>query len=167
MTIWGFRGRRSLLRLGLADWRSLVLELGKRGRGEREAGAFLLADRHGDRRRVARVVYLDDLDPNCLQGGIHVDGRAYSRLWDICEAEARVVVGDVHTHPDDFVDQSSIDAENPMVAQAGHVAIIIPHLATRAVTPRKVGVHRYDGPGGWTSWKGKAAAERLFVRRFM
>jgi proteasome lid subunit RPN8/RPN11 len=167
MTIWGLRGRRALLRMPVIDWRVLVHELAVRGRGEREAGAFLLADQGGDRRRVVRVVYLDDLDPDCLQGDIHIDGRAYSRLWDICEAEQRTVVGDVHTHPGEFIRQSSIDAENPMVARAGHVAVIVPHLATRPVEPRDVGVHRYDGASGWTTWTGRAAAQRLFVRRFV
>jgi proteasome lid subunit RPN8/RPN11 len=164
MTMWGFRGRRALLRVRRSDWEALVAELGVRGRGEREAGAFLLADQAGDRRRVTRVVYLDDLDPDCLQGDIHLDGRAYSKLWDICDAERRVVVGDVHTHPGRCVHQSGIDAENPMVAQDGHVAVILPDYATRPIEPHEAGIHRYDG-GQWTTWTGKAAAKHLSIRR--
>lgn len=144
----------------------MVAELGRRGRRTRESGAFLLADRAGDRRRVTRVVYLDELDPNCLRGGIVFDGRAYSKLWDICDAEQRAVVGDVHTHPGRGVHQSGIDAENPMVAQKGHVALIIPDFARHAVRPHDVGVHRYDGRG-WCTWTGRDAARRLFVRRFV
>ena len=45
-----------------ADWDAMIAELGRRGRAA-ESGAFLLADRDGDRRTVTRVVYLDDLDP--------------------------------------------------------------------------------------------------------
>jgi proteasome lid subunit RPN8/RPN11 len=148
------------------DWDSMVAELGRRGRGTRESGAFLLAERSGDRRTVTRIVYLDDLDPNCLTGGIDLDGRAYSKLWDICDAEGRVVIGDVHTHPGRGVHQSEIDAENPMVAQKGHVALIIPDLAMHAANPHEVGVHRYDGRG-WRTWTGEAAAQQLFVRRFV
>jgi proteasome lid subunit RPN8/RPN11 len=166
MTIWGFRGRRALLRMRRRDWESMISELGRRRRGSREAGAFLLADRSGDRRTVTRVVYLDDLDPACLTGGIEFDGLAYSKLWDICDAEQRVVIGDVHTHPGQGVHQSGIDAQNPMVAQKGHVALIVPEFATRAVQPDQVGVHRYDGRG-WQTWTGKDAARRLFIRRFM
>lgn len=166
MTIWGLRGRRSLVRMRRANWNALVAELGARGRGRSESGAFLLADRAGDRRLVNRVVYLDDLDPECLQGGIHFDGRAYSKLWDICDAEGRRVVADVHTHPGPDVRQSSIDAENPMVAQPGHIALIVPDLATRPIAPHEVGVHQYDGER-WTTWMGTAAAKRLFVRRLV
>jgi len=146
------------------NWESMITELGRRGHGTRESGAFLLADRSGDRRTVTRVVYLDDLDPTCLTGGIEFDGLAYSKLWDICDAEQRVVTADVHTHPGPGIHQSSIDAENPMVAQKGHVALIIPDFAMRAVHPGEVGVHRYDGRG-WQPWTGKDAARRLFIRR--
>lgn len=163
MTIWGFRGRRALLRVRRSDWHSLVAELGRRGRGSRESGAFLLGERHGDRRTVTLVVYLDDLDPNCLTGGISFDGLAYSKLWDICDAEQKIVIGDVHTHPGRGVHQSAIDAANPMLAREGHVALIVPDFATRRVTADEVGVHRYDGQG-WTTWTGADAAHRLFIR---
>jgi proteasome lid subunit RPN8/RPN11 len=149
-----------------ADWDQLVVELGRRGRGNRESGAFLLADRSRGSQTVTRVVYLDDLDPNCLTGGIAFEGLAYSKLWDICDAEHRVVVGDVHTHPGRWVHQSSIDADNPMVAQKDHVALILPDFASRPVAPDEVGVHRYDGRG-WQTWTGHHAARRLFVRRLV
>lgn len=150
------------------EWRVALAELRRRGHEQHEAGAFLLASKTGDKRRVVRVVYLDDLDPTCLKGGgIHLDGRAYARLWDICEEENLLVVGDIHTHPGEFVHQSSIDAANPMVARDGHVAVIVPYLATRPVSPHHVGVHRYAGAAGWTTWTGREAARRLFVRRFI
>jgi proteasome lid subunit RPN8/RPN11 len=144
----------------------MIIELGRRGRGSRESGAFLLADRSGDRRTVTRIVYLDDLDPTCLTGSIEFDGRAYSKLWDICDAEQRAVIGDAHTHPGRGVHQSGIDAQNPMVAQKGHVALIIPDFAIRAVQAHEVGVHRYDGRG-WQTWTGRDAARRLFIRRLV
>ena len=52
----------------------MIAELGRRGNGRRESGAFLLCDRAGDQRTVTRVVYLDDLDPDCLTGGIEFNG---------------------------------------------------------------------------------------------
>jgi proteasome lid subunit RPN8/RPN11 len=168
MTIWGFRGRRSLLRFRRADWDEMIRELGRRGDGRRESAGFLMARRNGDRRRVVRVLYLDDLDPDCLQGThIHFDGRAYSRLWDLCDTEGLVVVGDVHTHSGDWVEQSDIDARNPMVAAEGHVALIVPRLAANHIQPADVGVHRYGGLAGWQSWFGGNAAHRLCVRRFL
>jgi proteasome lid subunit RPN8/RPN11 len=147
------------------DWEAMIVELGRRGRGDRESGAFLLADRDGHPRIVTRVIYLDDLDPNCLTGGIEFDGLAYSKLWDLCDAEQRRVVGDVHTHPGSGVRQSRIDAANPMIARRGHIAVIVPNYASRAVRAKEVGLHLYDGEG-WQSWLGRAAARRLFIRRW-
>lgn len=141
----------------------MINDLGRRGEGRVESGAFLLAPRV-DKSRVSRIEYFDDLDPHCLKGHIHIDGRAFSRLWDICEQGGLVVAADVHTHPGRSVRQSTIDIENPMVARRGHIALIVPHLATRNVRPRQVGVHRYEGDDGWTSWFGKDAATRLSVR---
>lgn len=165
MTIWGLRRRYALLRIPSATRAAMVTQRGLRGSGWSESGAFLLADRGGDRRRVTQVVYLDDLDAHCLQGGIHFDGRAYSKLWDTCSAERRVVVGDVHTHPGPCVEQSDIDAANPMVAQDGHVALILPDFATRPIGAYEVGVHRYDG-NCWQSWTGESAVRRLAIGRF-
>jgi proteasome lid subunit RPN8/RPN11 len=142
----------------------MIAELGRRGHGRRESGAFLLADREGAQDTITRIVYLDDLDPNCLTGTISFNGLAYSKLWDICDVEKRRVTGDIHTHPGSGVRQSPIDAANPMVAQAGHVALIVPHFATRRTQPRAVGVHRYDGQG-WDTWTGKQAEQRLLIRR--
>jgi proteasome lid subunit RPN8/RPN11 len=166
MTIWACSGRRALLRIRRARWQALVAELGRRGGGRRESGAFLLADRDGEQRTITRIVFFDDIDPSCLTGGINLNGLAYSRLWDICSAERRRVIADVHTHPTDRVTQSSIDAANPMIAQPGHVALIIPRFATHPVRAHHVGVHRYEG-AGWHSWTGAEAARRLFIRRWL
>lgn len=166
MTIWACRGRAALLRMRRSAWDAMIIELGRRGQGRRESGAFLLGDRHGDPHTVTRVVYLDDLDPSCLTGPIEFDGLAYSKLWDLCDAENRHVIGDIHTHPGSGVCQSSIDAANPMIAQAGHIALVVPDYAQRAIKAREVGVHRYDGTA-WQTWTGKAAKRRLFIRRFV
>ena len=125
-----------------------------------------MGDRGGNGRTVTRVVFLDDLDPNCLTGGISFDGLAYSKLWDICDAEEKVVIGDVHTHSGSDVRQSSIDAANPMLATEGHIALIVPNFAVGHVVARDVGVHRYDG-AGWRTWSGADAAQRLFIRRLL
>ena len=115
---------------------------------------------------VTRVVYLDDLDPTCLTGGISFDGLAYSKLWDICDAEEKVVIGDVHTHPGGDVRQSDIDAANPMLAMQGHIAVIVPNFAVGPVGVDQVGVHRFDGVG-WQTWRGADAGQRLFIRRLL
>lgn len=166
MTSWPRRGRHALLRMRRRDWDAMTTELGRRGQGTKEAGAFLLADRDGEPRTVTRVVYLDDLDPKCLTGGIEFDGLAFSKLWDLCDDEQRAVVGDVHTHPTKVVRQSCTDAANPMVARRGHVALIVPNYSVDSVDATEVGVHRYDGRS-WQSWTGQDAGRRLFIRRWL
>ncbi len=154
MRIWGSRGRGALLRMRRRDWRAML------------AGAFLLARTDEDLTRVTRVIYYDDLDPDCLVGGIHFHGLAYDKLWTLCRTDGLRVIGDVHTHPSGWVEQSDIDRGSPMVAQQGHVAVIVPHFAQRATDASDVGVHLYDGRD-WTTWTGAEAAAQLFVRRFV
>jgi hypothetical protein len=162
--MWGF-SRLALLRMDRPAWTSLIAELERRGDGVRESGAFLLSNEVGDPRVVTRVVYFDDLDPNCLQGDIHIDGITYSKLWDICEQDGLGVAGDVHTHPGSNVAQSTVDAGSPAVARRGHVALIVPNLAAGDVLPSSVGVHLYRGNAGWRSWFGRRAAVRFDVRK--
>jgi hypothetical protein len=157
----GQKGAAALLVVPSELWEELIRELGKRGRGRRESGAFLLGQRDGDRRLVTDVVYLDDLDPNCLTGGITFDGRYYGLLWDICVERRLEVRADVHTHPSEWVGQSALDRDNPMVARSGHVALILPDLAAHAVRSEQVGVHEFLGADGWRSHFGDGAAVRL------
>lgn len=150
-----------LVRVGRRQWRRLIRELGRRGRGLSEAGAFLLANRGGDERTVTRVVYYDELDPNCLQGAIRFSGLAYSPLSDICDAEGRLVIADIHSHPYASVEQSTFDEESPMISREGHLSLIVPHLALRPVSTTQVGLHEYRGEAGWLSWTGDDAARRI------
>jgi hypothetical protein len=163
MTIWGSSRSEVKLRFGRRHWRGLVAELGRRGGGRSESGAFLLGDRDGDPTRVRQVVYLDELDPNCLQGSIRFDGRAYSQLSEICERRRRTVLADVHTHPGNWVGQSPTDMENPMVALSGHLALTLPHLAMHPVKPEDAGLHEYRGEDGWRAWTGADAARQIKI----
>jgi hypothetical protein len=161
--IRGLVGRHAKLRFPRRLWRELVVELGRRGEGSRESGAFLLTPRGSDGRTITRVVYFDDLDPSCLTGGVTLAGAAFPRLWDLCDQHQIRVAGDVHTHPGDWVAQSPTDHDNPMVARAGHLALIIPRLAQQPVRARHVGVHEYLGDEGWSCAHGRAAARSLYI----
>ena len=163
---WGrLWGQDPLVEIAIDLWDELLAELGRRGLdGKRESGAFLLGNRRRNKRKVSRVAYFDDLDPECLVGNIHLRAPAYSALWDFCELTGLVVVGDVHTHPGAGVAQSSIDQSNPMVASTGHIALIVPHYGTRIVGPREIGVHEYLGDAGWNSRVGPAAEITLRIR---
>lgn len=158
-------GRRSRVRLTARQWNDLIAELGRRAGGVREAGAFLLTAGEERAAKVRRFVYFDDVDPTCLTGGISMRSSAFGALWDICAAERMRVVADVHTHPGVFVDQSDIDRANPMIATAGHIAVIVPDLARRAIAPSECGVHIYRGAHTWDSMFGSDAARLLYVGR--
>jgi hypothetical protein len=156
-------GRHAKLRFPRRLWRDMLVELGRRGGGARESGAFLLSPRASDGRTVTRVAYFDDLDPKCLTGGITLAGAAFPRLWDLCDEHRVRVAGDVHTHPGEWVGQSSIDQDNPMVARVGHLGLIVPGLAQRPVRAHQVGVHEYLGEDGWRAAHGRAGARLLYI----
>jgi proteasome lid subunit RPN8/RPN11 len=131
-------------------WEELWAELKHRGRGIRESGAFLLA-RHAEPTDIADVVYFDDLDPDCLVGGIHFHADGYSKLWDHCDSTSSTVVADVHTHPGNGIGQSKIDRDNPMIDRIGHVAFIFPNFAIGPENFKRTGVYLHEGPNRWKS----------------
>jgi proteasome lid subunit RPN8/RPN11 len=158
-------GRNALLRFSRRQWEELIGELGERAKGIRESGAFLLTPKGGDGRTISSVAYYDDLDPNALAAGIALGPAAYSRLWQRCREDKARVAGDAHTHPGRYVCQSEIDRANPMIALAGHVALVVPDLAGHRIEPAQVGVHLYEGTQ-WRSWCARDAAGRLYVGRW-
>ena len=130
-------------------WVEGLSELRRRGKGVRESGAFLLGKSYRRHRRVEQFVYYDDLDPACLDTGIIVfDGSYFGQLWTLCRARGLAVVADIHTHPDQPW-QSPTYRENPMVALAGHLALIVPDFAQREVAPAEIAVYEYLGAHQW------------------
>jgi proteasome lid subunit RPN8/RPN11 len=158
------RRQPALLEIDQGLWAGTMAELAARGGGVRESGAFLLGHIEPSRPRQAlSVVYYDDLDEECLTGGISFDGAAYGQLWDICTDRDLRVVADVHTHPGPGVAQSTTDRDHPMIARAEHVALIVPDYAEHPVAPSEIGVHQYHGDGQWTSWLGRDSEKRLRI----
>lgn len=159
-----FGRRPRVLTISQRLWDEVGAELARRGESRRESGAFLLAKVGHDSRRIARAVYLDDLDPECLTGSIHFKSGGYAKLWEICESEGLAVVADIHTHPGSLVEQSAIDKQNPMLAKHGHVAIIAPDFGRIPIEPESLGVHIYLGDQGWKSRFGRSAARAIAVK---
>lgn len=145
-------------------WRDGLAELGRRGAGRRESGAFLLGRHYGFRRTVERFVFYDDLDPHCLDQGIVVfDGAGFGPLWALCRETGLRVVADVHSHGSGHARQSSLDRDNPMVAHAGHVALIVPDFARRVVAPAQLGVYEYLGEHRWRDQSGPGAGRFFYL----
>lgn len=147
---------------------TLMKELEARGAGARESGAFLLTSSDsGDADdqewpEVTAIAYYDDLDPSSLTGGITFNAAGYTALNALCRREQLRVVGDIHTHPREWVAQSSIDAAHPMVALPGHVALIAPSFACAPLDPDELGIHVFRAPG-WDSYFGVDEAVCLRV----
>lgn len=162
-TIRGLVAPHHRLSCPRALWEKLLLELARRGERRRESGAFLLGSEHGERRVVEQFVPYDDLEPHCLDSGVVVfDGSGYGPLWALCRQTGRRVVADVHTHPD-AASQSRADREHPMVAQPGHLAIIVPRFAQGTILVRELGLYRYRGEHTWDDWSFAAAEQRFYM----
>jgi proteasome lid subunit RPN8/RPN11 len=130
-------------------WLRLIMALRQRGGFVRESGAFLLGKEEDDRRRITGFALYDDIDPHALDTGIvRLDGSHFGKLWDFCSAKGLMVLADVHTHPGGS-GQSSSDQANPIIARAGHIALIIPNFASWPVRRREVGIYRYLGAARW------------------
>ncbi|KRB79048.1 hypothetical protein ASE07_04995 [Noviherbaspirillum sp. Root189] len=142
-------------------WTDLISDLRLRGGGIRESGAFLLGDANGLTRRVRMWVPYDALDPNALaKGYVCLSTAAFTKLWGKCSEFGMAVVGDIHTHPKG-PRQSVSDKTNPMISQAGHVALIVPHYAQGNVMPSDVSVNVYLGGKQWSSFYGQDAQNRI------
>ncbi len=129
-------------------WCAGISELRKRAGGYRESGAFLLGS-NAPIRRIEEFVYYDDIDSNSLLTGIvRIDGRRLGDLWAHCRKTGRSVVADIHVHPGGF-GQSASDKANPIIAEVGHIAIILPHYATRGHLPGEIGMYQYLGSRHW------------------
>lgn len=130
-------------------WRRIVAELERRGRHQHEAGVFLLGIEKDGRHQVNDAVYYDDLDPDAYKTGVCVlHGDAFAKLWALCRDRKLTVVADVHTHPG-LAFQSPSDKANPMVARAGHVAVILPFFAKWPIAPKSLAVYEYRGRHEW------------------
>jgi hypothetical protein len=146
----------------------LMGELHRRGQDRRESGAFLLTQRDAPPiaggYEITKVFYYDDLDADCLTGGITMHATGLSRLNQLCREIRLRVVGDIHTHPRTYVQQSRIDATHPMIALPGHLAFIAPNYAAGPINPPDLGAHRLLRGGTWDAAYGAEVTRMLQVR---
>jgi proteasome lid subunit RPN8/RPN11 len=143
-------GRPPDLSISRRLWQDLLAGLRARGRGRRESGAFLLG-RDGTSRRITSIVFYDEIDPAAFDTGIIViDGGSMGDLWRICRERGEVVLADVHTHPGG-AGQSESDRMHPMIAEPGHIALIVPRFAAEPVRLGQIGLYRYLGGFRWDS----------------
>lgn len=149
------------LEMPKAMWLDLMADLRQRGGGRQESGAFLLGQLQGHTRHMHSWVAYDDLDPEALtKGYVRLGTGAFTKLWALCETRQQMVIADVHTHPRE-PHQSLSDRTNPMVSQAGHIALIVPRYAQGQVTSRSVSVNVYLGAKSWANYLDREAEARI------
>jgi len=144
-------------------WRQILAELERRGENYHESGVFLLGVEHEGRREVLDAIYYDQLDPDAYSSGVCVlHGSAFAKLWALCRERNLTVVADAHTHPVEAF-QSSSDKANPMVAQVGHIAIIIPNFAREPVLLPHLRIYEYCGEHEWMDCSPARAASYFYT----
>jgi hypothetical protein len=130
-------------------WNQGVDELRRRAGGRCESGAFLLGTTSAKTRKIQQFLFYDDVDPTCFANGIvEFDGGKFGIVWRKCREANMTVVADIHVHPA-RCGQSGSDRRNPMIAESGHLALILPDYAARARMPGKIGVYEYLGLREW------------------
>lgn len=145
-------------------WNQMIGELRKRGgNGRHESGAFLLGIECENYREVREIVYYDELDPMAYASGECVlHGTSFARLWAMCRDRNLSVVADIHTHPREAF-QSAADRTNPMVAIAGHIAIIVPDFASGPDLKGRLKIFEYRGQHSWTERSPAQATNFLYM----
>jgi hypothetical protein len=152
-----------ILRIPSSRWQSLLGELHLRTRGIHESGAFLLGRVGDDARIVEQVVYYDDLDPNAYRTGVVVmHGASFGPLWELCRSRKLSAVADIHVHPQ-TARQSFADRDNPMIAQRGHLALIVPYFAAPPVRLETLGFFEYQGAHRWRDLSGRHVGRHLHI----
>ncbi|SIT54707.1 conserved hypothetical protein [Mesorhizobium prunaredense] len=141
-------GRPPDLAIPAGLWRELLQGLRLRGGNYRESGAFLLGPK-SDFRKITSIVFYDEIDPAAFDTGIiEIDGGAMADLWRICRERDAAVMADVHTHPYG-AGQSETDRIHPMIAEPGHLAMIVPRFAAEPIRLEEIGLYRYLGHFRW------------------
>lgn len=147
-----------LLELAPALWTAILAHLRQQGAGVRESGGFLLGRVRNGVRVVTGFLPYEQLQSDALHADfVHLSGASFSRLWDYCATHGLEVVADVHTHRYG-AGQSRSDSENPMLAIAGHIALIVPDFAQGPVGLEHLGLYVYQGAHRWTRYRGPTVA---------
>lgn len=151
----------SLLEASAQLWSELVAHLRRQSGGVRESGAFLLGSKEAPTRVITRYLPYEQLQADALHDDyVSLSAASFSKLWDLCRAERLSVVADIHTHRFG-AGQSRSDRTNPMVALAGHIALIVPRFAQGEVCVSNVNMYVYQGSHRWASYSGSDVDGRL------
>lgn len=132
--------------LWLETWSGLA----SRGGGQREAACIWAGHRDDQSETVEQIVFLDDFDETVAHGLYHRTPRSVTaELFRLLRERELVIVGDVHSHPDEWVGLSPVDSAHPIEYRVGLRALVLPHYSIGEPSTETVGVHEYLGDKRW------------------
>ena len=138
------------IHMALSLWLELLAVLEFEGNQERETGAFLLGPKRSP--NITEYKLYTELDPDAFhERHIEFKQNGYVSLWDYCIENNLKVWADIHTHPGKWIEQSLIDKNHPMIAQKGHIALIVPHFGAVHDPLNELGIYQYQGNYKWKS----------------
>ncbi len=141
-------------------WLQTWLGLRARGSGKVESSAVWGGKRDDSTETVEAVYFLDDWDGGCQEAAYHcVSPEALEQLFRRLKEERKVLVGDIHSHPTEWVGLSPLDKANPIEFRKGLYAIVLPRYALPSPALSSAGVHEYAGNGRWRALSQKAKKE--------
>ena len=79
---------------------------------------------------------------------MEIDGSRLGTLWRHCRERGVKVLADVDVHPSGY-GQSPSDRANPVMLEAGHLAIIVPDCAAGRTRPGGIGLYEHLGTRRW------------------
>jgi hypothetical protein len=144
--------------LWISTWEGLRV----RGAGLREAACVWAGTRAAHEETARDVIFLDDLAGTVGRRDQHRTSReAVNALLSRTRELGMVIVGDIHTHPTDWVDLSLVDQEHPIEYRVGLLALVLPEFAVGAPDITRTGIHEYAGAGRWNRIVGANVGRRL------
>jgi proteasome lid subunit RPN8/RPN11 len=138
--------------------------LQRRSADENEAACVWLGTRSSDLERALEVVFLDDLPGTVGRRLQHRTSRqAVDMMLEFARTKRMSIVGDLHTHPSEWVDLSEVDRVHPIEYRVGLLALVLPSCAQGLPDLTRTGVHEYIGAGNWKMFNPRDHVMRLEI----
>ena len=140
-----------------------VVGLRARSDGWRESACVWSGTRNADQgiSRVTRVTFHHDIaDDRATALSLELPEAAKFRLYETLASEKETLLAMLHTHPEDWVDLSEVDARNQLCSRVGFWSIVLPWYGRLKWDALQIGFHERCMRG----WRRLAVAE--VQRRF-
>jgi proteasome lid subunit RPN8/RPN11 len=133
---------KSRLRVPMALLDETLTTLQRRSEGWRESAAIWSGHVSGDKWNAMRADFHHKLcDDRANELFLELSEAAKFQLYQALAASQLRLVALVHTHPEDWVDLSSIDRENQLCSRLGFWSLVVPNYGRPPWSLSTIGVH--------------------------